>query len=52
VAKLSDPNFKRTIEIAIDLGSLIMVTDMDRANIYIESLIKRQIVMMGPVKMI
>jgi hypothetical protein len=39
--KLTDPNFKRTLEVAIDMGKLVIVEDVpEKIDIHLESLVK------------
>jgi dynein heavy chain, axonemal len=44
VTNLEDPNFKRTIEVAIEVGKLVMVENVpEDVNIQIESLVRQEI---------
>lgn len=53
ITKLSDPNFKRTLEVAIDMGKLVMVENVpERVDIHIESLVKQEITKFQDTRMI
>jgi hypothetical protein len=50
---MTDSNFKRTLEIGIDLGQLILVENMsDNWSVELESLVKKEISKFGNTKMI
>ena len=41
ISKLTDPNLKRTLEVAIDLGKIVLVENLPlNIDIHIESLVK------------
>ena len=51
--KMTDGNFKRTLEIGIDLGQQILVENMsDNWSVELESLVKKEISKFGNTKMI
>ena len=51
--KLSDPNFKRTLEVAIDMGKLVLVEDVpEKIDIHLESLVKQEITRYQDTRMI
>lgn len=48
-----DPGFRRTLEIAIDLGKIVLVENMnEKVDVHIESLVRREITKYGNQKML
>ena len=46
--KMTDPSFKRTLEIAIDLGKLVLIENMlEHVDVHIESLVRKEITKYG-----
>ena len=46
--KMIDPSFRRTLELAIDLGKLVLVENMnEKIDVHIESLVRREITKYG-----
>lgn len=53
ITKISEPNFQRTLEVAIDLGKLVMVENIpEKLDIHIESLVKQEILKFQDTRMI
>lgn len=51
--KMIDPGFRRTLEIAIDLGQIVLVENMnEEVDVSIESLVRREITKYGNQKML
>lgn len=51
--KVSDPALRRTLEIAIDLGKIVLVENMlENVDVAIESLVRREITKYGNQKML
>ena len=51
--KITEPSFKRTLEIAIDLGKMILVENLgETIDVHLESLVRREITKYGNQKMI
>jgi len=51
--KMTDGPFKRTIEIAIDLGKMVMIENVgERVDVHVESLIRKEITKFGDQRMI
>ena len=43
-----DPGFRRTLEIAIDMGKIVLVENMnEKVDVHIESLVRREITKYG-----
>ena len=46
--KMTDPQFKRQLEIAIDLGKIVLVENMmEKVDVHIESLVRKEITKYG-----
>ena len=53
MTKMTDPSFKRTLEIAIDMGKIVLVENMlEKVDVHIESLVRREITKYGNQKML
>ena len=51
--KMHDPGFKRTLELAIDLGKIVLIENLgEKIDVHIESLVRREITKYGNQKMI
>lgn len=51
--KMHDPGFKRTLELAIDLGKIVLIENLgEKVDVHIESLVRREITKYGNQKMI
>ena len=48
MTKMTDPGFKRTLEIAIDLGKIVVIENLlEKVDVSIESLVRREITKYG-----
>jgi len=46
--KMTDPGFKRSLELSIDLGKIVMVENLnENVDVHIESLVRREITKYG-----